>query len=1368
MNDPHAPATLLDLFDRVRASHGMRAALEIPRAEGALRVTYDELHAMAERIARLVGDSMEALDATQRGVEPAGVHAAAARTADPIVALALPRTNPWLYASMLGVMRAGAAYVAIDPAFPARQAADIMADAGAVALVAGRARAAEIGAHAAAAAGSMAARVLDPGIDMRMEPGIEAGASSADLRARPQIDPSSLAYVIYTSGTTGRPKGVEVEHRSILNLVLGDLAEFGLGVEDRVAQGSSASYDSSIEEMWLAWAAGGTAVVLDDETARLGPDLLPWLQEQRITVLCPPPTLLRTLACGDPQRALPHLRLLYVGGEALPEDLVELWSRGRRLENGYGPTECTVTCLRATVRGGGPVTIGRAIPGSAAFVIDPDDAALREITDDTRGELVVGGASLARGYRGQPETTAARFIEHPTLGRVYRTGDLVHRDATGDFHYHGRIDAQVKLRGYRIELGAIEARLAAHPSVIEAACTVEGEGARRRIVAHVVHAPGADTDDADLDALRGFVAEALPPYMVPAVIAPIAAIPRSIGGKVDRKRLPLLETAPSAGEVVAAETEVERAVAAAIASAIGRDKGALSVEADFFDDLGLDSLTVAIAISRMRGEPATRAATVRLAYQHRTVRAVARALEGPRGADPGGATRDQVRGPSSLQGSDPSSAPAQGVARPLVATLAQTAFLLAMLVVAAQVLWIPSAGDMIAGLVEHPLAEAITLLLLGAAIVAGYSISVLSLALAAKWTLIGRYQPLRVRAWSGWHVRHWIVVRLAALAPWDLFELIGVAPVVLRLFGARIGSRVHIHRGVRLGDGGWDLLTLEDDATIGQDACLRVVELDAGCLVFGTVTVRRGGTLGTRAGLSPGAELGAGSMLTPLSNLRAGRVHAGMILDGVPAQPIASAPAVPKGSGPTAAPMRLAIAGLLTLAITLTLLAPWLAGWKLFGLALDGSVHGVLFADDSVLPTAGGLARIAGAVFFGGLLTVLVLALLVRALGRAPRGSYSLHSFASTRLMLQAALVDAAGKWLSGTLMWPMWLRLAGARIGAGCEISTITDVVPSTVRIGAGTFFADGIYLGGPRLHAGTATIDTVELGEGCFVGNHAVLPAGTRLAPGTLLGVSTSGERIPHEAGASWFGHPAFRLPRREVVEMPREFTHDPPLVRRINRWMWELARFALPIGPVVVGLAWYRAMELAETVVSVPIFRLLVLPLGVLAALAILCGGVLAMKWVLIGRVRPGTHALWSCWCSRWDFLYVAWGMWASVPLTFLEGTLLLVGYLRAMGCSIGKRALLGSGFSHVVDPDMLRFGDDVTVDALFQAHTFEDRVLKVDHVDLRDGCTVGPNTVILYGADIGRGAQVLPHSVVMKREVLTHGLRFEGAPTQPLGG
>ena len=220
-------------------------------------------------------------------------------------------------------------------------------------------------------------------------------------------------------------------------------------------------------------------------------------------------------------------------------------------------------------------------------------------------------------------------------------------------------------------------------------------------------------------------------------------------------------------------------------------------------------------------------------------------------------------------------------------------------------------------------------------------------------------------------------------------------------------------------------------------------------------------------------------------------------------------------------------------------------------------------------------------------------------------------------------------------------------------------------------------------------------------------------------------------------------------------------------MNRWSWELARFALPIGPVFVCLVMYRVLGLAASETDALVFRLVWLPLALFTACVALAGAVLLVKWMLIGRVKPGTHALWSCWCSRWDFLYVMWGMWASVPLTFLEGTFVLVGYLRLMGSRIGKRALLGRGFSHVVDPDMLYFGDDVTVQALFQAHTFEDRVLKVDHVHIEHGATVGANTVLLYGARIGRNAIVEPHSVVMKREVLVESTRYEGVPTQPIG-
>jgi non-ribosomal peptide synthetase-like protein len=158
------------------------------------------------------------------------------------------------------------------------------------------------------------------------------------------------------------------------------------------------------------------------------------------------------------------------------------------------------------------------------------------------------------------------------------------------------------------------------------------------------------------------------------------------------------------------------------------------------------------------------------------------------------------------------------------------------------------------------------------------------------------------------------------------------------------------------------------------------------------------------------------------------------------------------------------------------------------------------------------------------------------------------------------------------------------------------------------------------------------------------------------------------------------------------------------------------------------------------------------------------VLGLKWLLLGRVRPGQHALWSCWCSRWDFHYVAWGRLARPFLARFDGTLLLAWYLRGMGMRIGKRVVLGPGFAHVVDPDMIRIDDDVTVHALFQAHTFEDRILKIDRIRIRRRATVGCGAVLFYGVDVGEGASVSAQSVIMKAERLSPYHRYEGCPSR----
>jgi non-ribosomal peptide synthetase-like protein len=340
-------------------------------------------------------------------------------------------------------------------------------------------------------------------------------------------------------------------------------------------------------------------------------------------------------------------------------------------------------------------------------------------------------------------------------------------------------------------------------------------------------------------------------------------------------------------------------------------------------------------------------------------------------------------------------------------------------------------------------------------------------------------------------------------------------------------------------------------------------------------------------------------------------------------------------------------------------------------------------------------------------------------------------------------------------------------RIGRKCEISTIIDTLPELVEIGDETFFADGIYLAGPHITRGTVTLAPVRLGARVFIGNHAVIGCGQSIPDDVLLGVCTVADDRIIRGGTSWFGHPPFELHQRETVTADRRLTHDPTWLRYINRVVWEQMRFAIPLVPLLIGLVWVRAVISAAAVTPTTLLLFGALPAfeGAALAAAVLC--VVALKWMLLGRVQPGTHPLWSCWCSRWDFLYVAWDVLASALLSVLDGSLLLNALLRLMGVRLGRDVVLGPGFAHVADPDMLAFEDRATLTPLLQAHTFEDRVLKIDRLTVRREATVGNGALILYGADIGAGASVMSHSVIMKRERLLPGYAYAGCPTRPVG-
>jgi non-ribosomal peptide synthetase-like protein len=643
-------------------------------------------------------------------------------------------------------------------------------------------------------------------------------------------------------------------------------------------------------------------------------------------------------------------------------------------------------------------------------------------------------------------------------------------------------------------------------------------------------------------------------------------------------------------------------------------------------------------------------------------------------------------------------------------------------------------------------------------------------AVLAKRALVGRYRPGRVPVWSSLYVRNWMVQQSLKLVPWGLLDGTEFRLAALRALGARIGERVHIHRGVNLSEGGWDLLEIGDDVTIGQDVSLQLVELEDGGAIFGGISIGDGATLEIHSSVEANSVLEPGAFLAARSSLpRGSRLPRGERWDGIPARPAGASPAAPalpaeeRVLPPAAAGARLLLARFALLLVR----------------ALPAQLLVLAFAGAHGIDTARVLAWLAAPALAPGLLlsamatavlatplTLFFEALVCRAMGPVRPGVFSRWSPSYVRVWLKTGVVDGAGRWLWGTLLWPAWLRLAGSRIGKGCEISGLIDTVPELVEIGPRTFCADGIYLGGPRLHRGTVTVAPVHLGKNSFLGNGVIVSGGAPLPDGILLGVCTVADAATIRPGTAWFGHPSFELPRRQIVEFDRRLTLDPSPVRYANRVLWEGFRFTLPAVAVFVLPAWYALASGAARSTSPAAFHLAAAPLILLLAFFFPALLVIASKWALLGRVKPGVHPLWSCFASRWDFICMAWNIHAAGVVSALEGSLLLSSLLRLAGVRIGKHVVLGGGFAEdLPDPDMLTFEDGATVDCIFQAHTFEDRVLKLDRIVIRKDASVGRNAVLLYGAEIGAGARVAPNSVVMKHEHLLAGRSYAGFPTRP---
>ncbi len=855
-----------------------------------------------------------------------------------------------------------------------------------------------------------------------------------------------------------------------------------------------------------------------------------------------------------------------------------------------------------------------------------------------------------------------------------------------------------------------------------------------------------------IDQVLTELSKQLPSYMVPARASWAKTLPTTLAGKLDRRALPLLEgidlvdapTSPAPSDP--REARILEAMREILGGAFPSHSGV-----DFFA-AGGDSLRAARLISLLRQAPNTARLAVRDVYRHRTAGALAYALDVPPPSELGA----QNEAPPTVRGQN----------RPILFTLGQISWLLLELS-ALSMLGYAGVFWVLPRLLENwgPVGQCLSWPLLSLITAWAWCPLAVGCTWLAKRLLVGRYQAGSHPGFSGFALKHWIVAHCAQWIPWRRISGTPLTAAVLKSLGAKIGERVHFHPGVDLTRGGWDLLEIGDDVTLSRDASLGVIALSRGRIDFRPVAIGAEATIGVRAHVAGGSTVGLGAQLTDLSASRSdGTVAGGRIFDGVPATDVGSVPNKPIATEPESTPgchgLAL-VASRLGIELALAIPPTALLAAALWHQSLETEQLLAWLARPALDPWWISTVVVGMALLVATRLVAQ--AILMRALGRIRPGVVPQFGATARRITLKTEILESASNWLSGTVFWPMWLRLAGAKLGRRSEISTVLDVVPELFALGDESFFADGIYLAGPRFDRGTITLTPTRLGRGTFLGNHCTVPMGAHWPDGVLIGLSTPGGLPSPGPITSWFGHPPFELPRREIVRVDRRFTHEPDLIRWLSRLFWECARALIPGMGFLITLAWYTVVANRTDHLSPLASRIGATMIATIGAGALAILVVWALKWILLRRVHPGQHALWSSWASRWDFHYVVWGRLGHPVLARFEGTLLLPWYLRAMGMRIGRLPLLGPGFAHVVDPDMLHFGDHVTVEGQFQAHSFEDRVLKIDHVHIHSGATVGAHAVLLYGATIGTHTAVLPHSVVMKHEHLLPDSTYVGVPT-----
>jgi len=1328
---PHQPDLLRNeiLADLLEAS-ARRTPEQPALVSGDRRLSYRELDEQA---------SLAASRLIESGIGPGD-----------IVGLWMPRGID-LLVMQAAIAKTGAAWLPVDEDTPVERLLVCMEDAGSPALVSSermRERLGGIGQADAARPVYMAEDLLLP------------APAGYVLQHRGEVSGGAPAYVIYTSGSTGKPKGILIDQRSICHFLRSENEVLGVRADDRVYQGFSVAFDMSFEEIWISYLVGATLWLGPKESAG-DPEALPrLLLENGVTVLHAVPTLLSLFA-----EDVPTLRIINLGGEMCPETVVERFSKpGRTMFNTYGPTEATVSASLARMAPGRTITIGDPLPNYGLLVISTEtDKGLQILPRGDTGELCITGPGLSAGYLGRPDLTAEKFLPNPWASgmddaRLYRTGDLARIEPNGEVVCLGRTDDQVKIRGFRVELGEIEAVLAQQDGIGTTAVLLRRDDGIDRLVAYLVPAAGATEEQLAPATLRRALSGRLPPYMVPSRFEVLTVMPRLTSGKIDRKALKAMAlSAPLPSDPAESDTPETPGEEALFAALAGLFPGqAIRREQDFFSDLGGHSFFAARLATALRQDPRFAHMTVRDIYQQRQIGAIA-------------STLDQAAGTAKME--DDWTPPPS--ARRWLCGLAQLATV-PVLVTLRMAQWLApfftyhfmtgDPGDKI----PRAIAASIGVFLLA-------TIMEFAIAIAGKWLVTGRLQPGSYPLWGRAYFRWWLADRLVEAAPTYLLAGSSLYGWWLRLLGAKIGHDVVIgSMTVRTPE----LLHFGDNVSIGNAVNFENARVERGRLILGAITLEDDAFVSSYAILEGNTRVERRGHLEGQSALHDGMtVPANRIWNGSPARDAGAFDPSTLPPRPHASRLRLAGEAL----------------FFVFGILLVATLFFMPVFPSFVLidwfDERGTLAWLQASTIQGQLVRYFVLALPASAVlifltmivsaairwGFLPRmqpGRSAVHSNTYCKKWLVSHIQESSLNVLHGiyaTVYAPFWYRLLGAKVGRDAEISTALGVVPDMLTLGDETFIADAVMLGDEQIDGGWMTMEPTVVSNRSFVGNGSYIPDGTVLPEGVLVGVHTHApvnERMT--GGDTWLGSPPIHLPAREQVSgYPEHLTYRPSPLRRFGRALVEAFRIVAPHA-VVIAVGYTVVLDLMPIAGAgrwgevIWYLALIGLVYGVGNYLF-----VLAFKWLLLGRYQKRAEPMWT------PFVWLSEGVTnmyegIAVPnfMRYLRGTPWLPVAFRLLGCRIGKGVYMDT--TDITEFDCVHIGDHSELNALScpQTHLFEDRVMKIDRVDIGSKVYIGPRGTVLYSAKVGDNARLGPLTLVMKGEHIPAATSWSGLPAAPL--